>query len=159
MCVPVHTYIIVSAFKIPSVHYCCIVSRIDKRGDNGAAVDPRACTLRQTFGPPGKQPLLFRLRKLNTQVFLNDFEAILHLLFYVYPFFFSSSSSCSWFIQPFYFICFFVGYFFSFTLFCLPLFRRLHSSRKHLLRVYPADANNAAITVHHVHLLYDHRRQ
>jgi len=58
----------------------------------------------------------------------------------------SYSSSCSWFIQSFYSIYFLVDYlffFFTLTLFCLPLFRRLHSSGKHLLRVYPADANNS----------------
>lgn len=39
-------------------------------------------------------------------------------------------------------------FFFSFALLCLPLFRRLHSSRKHLLRLYTPQTPITAIVVH-----------
>lgn len=121
-----------------------VLFQIDKR-DVGGAGDPQAYTLRQTFSPPGKQPLLSHLRKPNTQVFLNDFKMILPFLFYVYFFYFLFFLLfVVYTILLFYlFSRWLFFFFFTLTLFCLPLFRRLHSSGKHLLRVYPADANNS----------------
>lgn len=139
---------IVSAFKIPSAHYClyCLESI---NADNARRGSPRAYTSRRTFGPPGRKRLRLCPRETvytrTTQVFPNDIETVpRHCHAVVLPLLLLLVRRL---FNPFLFYLFFYRsvlyyYFFSRVRVCLLLFRRLHSSRKHLLR-FPNGNNNA----------------
>lgn len=125
VCVSAHAHTLLLSRRLKS-HQSIIVVLfgIDKRVETQRCKKPPSVHFGTNFWPTWEATSTFpSARKLYAQVFPNDFETITrppvsflrllplqHSYFLFFVFFFLLSV---WFIQLFYSICFFVGYFFS----------------------------------------------
>lgn len=152
-----HTYTLLSRRLKSHQSIIVVLFRIDKRDVSGAG-DPQAYTLRQTFSPPGKQPLLSHLRKPNTQVFLNDFKMILPFFFYVYFFYFLFFLLFVVYTTLLFYLFSRWLFFFLLLLYFVYLYLDVSIHRVNTCYGYTLQTPITVIIVHRVHLLYDCRQ-